>query len=66
MNIIPTVLTSDNTCKDIFSALLADRVILLEGEIDSQTAMVVKAQMLYLASQSDDDIELYIDSPSSI
>jgi ATP-dependent Clp protease protease subunit len=49
---------------DIYSRLLKDRIILLQGEIDDYSANLVVAQMLFL--QFDDpkaDIHLYINSP---
>ena len=49
---------------DIYSRLLKDRIIFLQGEIDDYSANLVVAQMLFL--QFDDpkaDIHLYINSP---
>lgn len=49
---------------DIYSRLLNDRIIMLTDEVNSQTASLVVAQMLYLESvDSDKDIYLYINSP---
>lgn len=49
---------------DIYSRLLTDRVILLEGEIHDQMANLIVAQLLYLESDNPDkDISLYINSP---
>jgi ATP-dependent Clp protease protease subunit len=48
---------------DIYSRLLRDRVILLEGEVHDQMANLVVAQLLYLESESDKDISMYINSP---
>lgn len=49
---------------DIFSRLLNDRIILLHDEVNSATASVVVAQLLYLEGQDPDkDIFLYINSP---
>ena len=49
---------------DIFSRLLNDRIILLHDEVNSATASVVVAQLLYLEGQDPDkDISLYINSP---
>ena len=49
---------------DIFSRLLNDRIILLHDEVNSVTASVVVAQLLYLEGQDPDkDIFLYINSP---
>src|SRR5277367_851036 len=49
---------------DIYSRLLKDRIIFLQGVVDDQSANLIVAQMLFL--QFDDpkaDIHLYINSP---
>lgn len=49
---------------DIFSRLLKDRIIFLDGEIHDANADLVVAQMLFLDSEdSTKDISLYINSP---
>ena len=49
---------------DIYSRLLRDRVILLEGEVHDHMANLIVAQLLFLESEdSDKDIQLYINSP---
>ena len=49
---------------DIFSRLLNDRIIMLSGQVDDNTASLVVAQLLYLEGQDPDkDISLYINSP---
>ena len=49
---------------DIFSRLMADRIIFLGTEVDSITANIIQAQMLYLDSEEPgEDISLYINSP---
>lgn len=49
---------------DIFSRLLKDRIIFVDGEINDITADLVVAQMLFLESQNPDkDISMYINSP---
>ncbi len=49
---------------DIFSRLLNDRIIMLNDEVNSTTAGLVVAQLLYLEGQdSTKDISLYINSP---
>ncbi len=62
MNIIPSILNGEGY-RDIFSAMLANRVVFLEGEITSETAAVIKAQLLYLSSTGDEDIEMHVSSP---
>ena len=52
---------------DIFSRLLKDRIIMLEGPIDEHTASVLCAQLLFLESQdAAKDITLYINSPGGL
>ena len=49
---------------DIFSRLLNDRIIMLFDEVNSTTASLIVAQMLFLEGQDPDkDIYLYIHSP---
>jgi ATP-dependent Clp protease protease subunit len=67
MALVPMVI--ENTSKgeramDIYSRLLKDRVILLEGEVNDQMANLIVAQLLFLESEdSNKDIHLYINSP---
>ena len=64
--LIPTVIEKSSMGErayDIYSRLLKNRIILLSGEINDDTANVVIAQLLYLDSISEDDISLYINSP---
>ena len=52
---------------DIFSRLLKDRIIMLEGPIGENTASVLCAQLLFLESQdAAKDITLYINSPGGL
>lgn len=49
---------------DIYSRLLKDRIIFLGDEVNSQTANVIVAQMLFLESEDPGkDINFYINSP---
>ncbi len=49
---------------DIFSRLLNDRIIMLNDEVNSASAGVIIAQMLYLEGQDPyKDISFYINSP---
>lgn len=66
MNLIPTVIEKSNIGErayDIYSRLLKDRIIILNGEIDDATSNSIVAQLLYLDSLNNDDISLYINSP---
>ncbi len=49
---------------DIYSRLLKDRIVFLDGEIQDVTADLVVAQLLFLESEDPEkDINLYINSP---
>lgn len=49
---------------DIYSRLMRDRIIMLEGEVNDQMANVIVAQLLFLESEdSTKDIQLFINSP---
>ena len=66
-NLVPIVL--EHTSKgersyDIYSRLLRDRVVMLDGEVHGHSASLVCAQLLFLeADNPDKDISLYINSP---
>ena len=66
MGLIPMIVdkeTNGERSYDIFSRLLKDRIILLSGEIDDECANSVIAQLLYLDSLNNEEINLYINSP---
>lgn len=49
---------------DIYSRLLRDRIVFLNGEVTGECANLVIAQLLFLESEDPDkDISLYINSP---
>ena len=49
--------------KLISEKMLKERIIFLDKEIDSKTASDVVSKLLYLDSESNDDIKLFINSP---
>lgn len=64
--IIPTIIEKEKSGEkfyDLYSRLLKDRIIFLSGEINDEVASVVVGELLFLNSQSKDDIFLYINSP---
>lgn len=67
MNIIPAVTLSSfegTKSYDIFSLLLKERIIILNGEINDDIANVIIAELLYLnASSPKEKITIYINSP---
>lgn len=66
-NLVPVVI--EHTARgersyDLYSRLLKDRVIMLDGEIAQHTASLICAQLLFLESENPDKaISLYINSP---
>ena len=65
--LVPTVIEQSSRGErayDIYSRLLKDRIIMVSGEVNSQMANIVIAQLLFLDAQdSDKDISMYINSP---
>jgi ATP-dependent Clp protease protease subunit len=48
---------------DIYSRLLKDRVIMLDTDVNEHTSSLLVAQLLFLESQGNEDINLFINSP---
>ena len=48
---------------DLYSRLLEDRIILLNGEINDNLANIIVSELLYLDSINNDNIQIYINSP---
>jgi len=66
MSLVPIVLEQTSRGErsyDIYSRLLRDRIILLEGEVHDQMANLIVAQLLFLESEGEKDISMYINSP---
>lgn len=67
MGLIPMVVEQTSRGErsyDIFSRLLKERIIMLSGEVNDDTANLIVAQLLFLESEDPDkDIYLYINSP---
>lgn len=70
MSLVPIVV--EHTARgersyDIFSRLLKERIIFLNGQVDDHIANLVIAQLLFLESEGPDkDIYLYINSPGGL
>ena len=66
-NLVPVVVEKESGGErsyDIFSRLLKDRIIMLEGEVGDHMSGLICAQLLFLESQnSNKDIYMYINSP---
>ncbi|KVP17065.1 ATP-dependent Clp protease proteolytic subunit [Burkholderia ubonensis] len=65
--LVPTVVEQSGRGErayDIFSRLLKERIVFLNGPVDDNSANLVVAQLLFLESVNPDkDISLYINSP---
>ncbi len=70
MSLIPMVIEESPRGErsfDIYSRLLRDRIIMLQGEINETMANTIIAQMLFLESENPNaDISLYIQSPGGV
>jgi ATP-dependent Clp protease protease subunit len=66
-SVIPTVIETTGRGErayDIYSRLLRERIIMMNGPVEEGLANLVVAQMLFLASESQErEINLYITSP---
>lgn len=66
-NLVPMVIEQTSRGErsyDIYSRLLKERIIFLNGEVNDVSANIVIAQLLFLESEDPDkDIYLYINSP---
>jgi ATP-dependent Clp protease protease subunit len=67
MPLVPIVIEQESRGErsyDIYSRLLKDRIIMLQGVVEDYMANLIVAQMLFLESQNPDKpIKLYINSP---
>jgi len=67
MSLVPMVIEKSGAGErayDIYSRLLKERIVLLEGEVHDQMANLIVAQLLYLEAENPgQDITLWINSP---
>ena len=64
--LIPTVIETEargERAYDIYSRLLKDRIIMLDTDVNEHSSSIIVAQMLFLESQGNDDIQFFINSP---
>lgn len=69
MNLVPIVIENEQNGErsyDLYSKLLASRIVFINGEINDSVASTVIAELLYLDSLSNDDISIYINSPGGM
>ncbi len=68
--VVPTVVETSGRGErayDLFSRLLRERIVLVNGQIDDQLASLVVAELLFLASESSDrPINVYVNSPGGV
>ena len=70
MSLVPMVVeksSSGERAYDIFSRLLKDRIVFLNGGVDDHSANLIVAQLLFLESEDPTrDIHFYINSPGGV
>jgi len=70
MDLVPMVVEQTSRGErsyDIFSRLLKERIIFLNGEVNDVSSSLVVAQLLFLESENPDkDIYMYINSPGGV
>lgn len=70
MSLVPMVLERSGNgerAMDLYSRLMRDRIILLEGEVHDQMANLIVGQLLFLESEdADRDITMFINSPGGV
>jgi ATP-dependent Clp protease protease subunit len=70
MNLVPMVVeksSSGERAYDIYSRLLKERIVFLNGPVDDNSANLIVAQFLFLESEdAEKDINFYINSPGGV
>lgn len=70
MGLVPIVIDKTSAGErsyDIYSRLLKDRVVMLNGPVEDYSANLVVSQLLFLEAENPDkDITLYINSPGGV
>lgn len=70
MNLVPMVVEQSSRGErsfDIFSRLLRERIVFLNGVVDDDSASLICAQMLFLESENPKkEIHFYINSPGGV
>lgn len=65
-NLVPMVIETEakgERAYDIYSRLLKDRIVMLDTDVNEHTSSLLVAQLLFLESQGNEDINLFINSP---
>ena len=70
MNLVPMVIESTSKGErayDIYSRLLKERIIMLNGPVEDMMANTIVAQLLFLESENPDkEISMFINSPGGV
>jgi ATP-dependent Clp protease protease subunit len=51
---------------DLYSRLMKDRIIMLDTDVNEHSASILVAQLLFLESQGNEDINFFINSPGGV
>jgi len=68
-NLVPMVVESEakgERSYDIYSRLLKDRIVMLDTDVNEHSASLIVAQLLFLESQGNEDINFFINSPGGV
>lgn len=68
-NLVPMVIETEakgERAYDIYSRLLKDRIIMLDTDVSEHSASLIVAQLLFLESQGNEDINFFINSPGGV
>jgi len=68
-NLVPMVIEQEargERSYDIYSRLLKDRIVMLDTDVNEHSASLIVAQLLFLESQSNEDIHFFINSPGGV
>lgn len=68
-NLVPMVIEQEGRGErsyDIYSRLLKDRIVMLDTAVTEQSASLIVAQLLFLESQGNEDINFFINSPGGV
>jgi ATP-dependent Clp protease protease subunit len=69
MNFVPYVVekvAGGERSYDIYSRLLKERIVFLDGQVDDQVSNSICAQLLFLEAEGPDEINFYINSPGGV
>ena len=68
-NLVPMVIEQEargERSYDIYSRLLKDRIVMLDTDVNEHSASLLVAQLLFLESQGNEEITMFINSPGGV